>query len=354
MNNRDSNKRSNIQKTNPKIKSPDDSSFSTKKELVTDNFLNIIFNKYKILTFSIFISVLFLIVTAILSFWIYNSNLKHDQLLAKLSNQLETMPKPISQGRLGLIIKKSNDELLSEINKEISFINKKIKETESLINTFPKPISEGKIGLIFDKKIKKINTDLEKRINQIFSSKNNPSSNSKENEKIIKDIKNEFENIKKSLKILTKIIGSEDLEKSLSKEILDLKLENKSKNLQTNSSASIAKSNKKKSEKIEDLFIITKQFADYAYKAIKEDLRINREDGLINSFINNFQLIFVQRSLSPQDGDSVDSILSRAEHALSVKNYDAVIEELNKLPNEASKIMDEWRKKFEVYLENNS
>ena len=77
MNNRDSNKRQNIQKTNQKIKSSDDNSFSIKKEHSTDNFFKIIFNKYKILTFSIFISVLFLIVTAILSFWIYNSNLKH-------------------------------------------------------------------------------------------------------------------------------------------------------------------------------------------------------------------------------------------------------------------------------------
>ena len=73
---------------------------------------------------------------SILIFWIYDSNLKQDQLLAKLSNQLETMPAPISQGRLGLIIKKSNDDLMLEINKEILSLNEKIQEIENLINSF--------------------------------------------------------------------------------------------------------------------------------------------------------------------------------------------------------------------------
>ena len=53
------------------------------------------------------------------------------------------MPAPISQGRLGLIIKKSNDGLMLEINKEILSLNEKIQEIENLINSFPTPISEG-------------------------------------------------------------------------------------------------------------------------------------------------------------------------------------------------------------------
>ena len=81
---------------------------------------------------------------------------------------------------------------------------------------------------------------------------------------------------------------------------------------------------------------------------------MNRKDGFINTVINNFQLIFVKRSLTPQEGDTVDSILSRAEYALNNKNYDKLFEELNKLPKEASVVMDEWRKTFERYLENNS
>ena len=104
----------------------------------------------------------------------------------------------------------------------------------------------------------------------------------------------------------------------------------------------------------EDLSIIMKQFSDFAYNAIKEDLRVNRDSGFLNSIINNFKLIFVQRSLSPQEGDTVDAILSRAEYALNNDNYDKVFQELNTLPKEASEVMDKWRKIFEGYLANNS
>ena len=58
--------------------------------------------------------------------------------------------------------------------------------------------------------------------------------------------------------------------------------------------------------------------------------------------------------MTPQKGDTVDAILSRAEYALSNNNYEKVFEELNTLPNEASLVIDEWRTTFEDYLENNS
>ena len=119
MNNKNNNKRSSIQKVDPKAKVSDDNSTTSKKDFSSKSFVNIVFNKYKILAYSILIIVPFSLVIGSLSFWIYDSNLKQDQILDRLSNQLETMPAPISQGRLGLIIKKSNDGLMLEINKEI-------------------------------------------------------------------------------------------------------------------------------------------------------------------------------------------------------------------------------------------
>ena len=354
MNNRNNNKRSSIQKVDPKAKVSDDNSTTSKKDFSSKSFINIVFNEYKILAISILIIVPFLFVIGALSFWIYDSNLKQDQLLARLSNQLETMPAPISQGRLGLIIKKSNDGLMLEINKEILSLNEKIQEIENLINSFPKPISEGKIGLILDKKIKKISGDLEKKLTQNFSSKNNFSSISKQNEEMISEINIEFKKLKVSLDNITNIIGTEEIEGSLTQEIIQLKSQRNHKILQTSSLAIKEDDQIKKIEVAEDLSLIIRQFPDFAYKAIKEDLKVNRKDGLINSVINNFQLIFVKRSLTPQEGDTVDSILSRAEYALNNQNYDKLFEELNKLPKEASLVMDEWRKIFEGYLENNS
>ena len=354
MNNRNNNKRSSIQKVDPKAKVSDYNSTASKKDFSSKSFVNIVFNKYKILAYSILIIVLFSFVIGSLCFWIYDSNLKQDQILDRLSNQLETMPAPISQGRLGLIIKKSNDGLMLEINKEILSLNEKIQEIENLINSFPKPISEGKIGLILDKKIKKISGDLEKKLTQNFSSKNNFSSISKQNEEMISKISVEFKKLQLSLENITKIIGTEEIEGSITQEIIQLKSQRNNQVLQTNSLVSEEDDQIKRIEVTEDLSLIKRQFPDFAYKAIKEDLKVNRKGGFVNTVINNFQLIFVKRSLTPQEGNTVDSILSRAEYALNNKNYDKLFEELNKLPKEASVVMDEWRKTFERYLENNS
>jgi hypothetical protein len=241
-----------------------------------------------------------------------------------------------------------------EINKEILSLNEKIQEIENLINSFPKPMSEGKIGLILDKKIKNISGDLEKKLTQNFSSKNNFSSISKQNEEMISEINVEFKKLQLSLENIINIIGTEEIEGSLTQEIIQLKSQRNNKVLQTSSLAIEEDDQIKRIEVAEDLSLIIRQFPDFAYKAIKEDLKVNRKDGFINTVINNFQLIFVKRSLTPQEGDTVDSILSRAEYALNNKNYDKLFEELNKLPKEASVVMDEWRKIFERNLENNS
>ena len=354
MNNREENKKNNLQNKNQNIKNSKADVLKTKKEFNILSFININLKKYKIFTLIILISILNLIFLVLIIFWIYNSNLKQDQLLEKLSNQLEMMPTPISQGRLGLIIKKYNNDLMSEINKEILSFNKKIKGIENLINSYPIPISEGKIGLIIDKKIQKINSEFENKILQNLSSDKRPSLISKQNQEIINEIKVEFKNLQLSLENLSKIIGSEKTDKSLSQEIIELKSQ---KNINEIQGGSLSNKKNNQFDNInikEDLSLIVKQFSDFAYKAIKEDLRVNRDSGFLNSIINNFKLIFVQRSLSPQEGDTVDAILSRAEYALNNNNYDKVFQELNTLPKEALEVMDKWRKIFEGYLENNS
>ena len=337
-----------------KIKAQIDNSINAQEDLKSNRLIKIIFKKYKILTFFSLLIFLFLSVTVTLVLWIYNSNLRQDELLDKLSYKFETMPNPISQGRIGLIIKKSNDALVSEINKELSSINEKLNEIDKFINSQPKPISEGKIGLIFDKKIQDITTDLENKINQTHSSNDSFSSMSKKNEQIIKEIQVGLRSLEVSFEKISKDMVSMEIQDKVTKEISDSM---SIKNDKVSNISSLKAENENQINKVntsENFYSIINQFSDFAYKAIKEDLKTNSETGLINSIIHNFQLIFVQRSLTPQVGDSVDAILSRAEHALNNKNYEKVFSELNKLPDEASSVMDEWRNIFEVYLENNS
>ena len=49
MNNRNNNKRSSIQKVDPKAKVSDDNSTTSKKDFSSKSFINIVFNKYRIL-----------------------------------------------------------------------------------------------------------------------------------------------------------------------------------------------------------------------------------------------------------------------------------------------------------------
>ena len=223
MNNKEENKKNNSQNKNQDIKHSKTDILNTKKEFNIFSLINMNLKKQKISTFIILISLLNIIFLVLIIFWIYNSNLKQDQLLAKLSNQIEMMPTPISQGRLGLIIKKNNDDLMLEINKEIFSLNNKIKEIENLINSYPKPISEGKIGLIIDKKIQKINSEFENKIQKNLSSDKGSSLISKQNQEIINEIKIELKNLQLSLENFSKVIGSEKTDKSLTQEIIELK-----------------------------------------------------------------------------------------------------------------------------------
>ena len=54
MNNKNNNKRSSIQKVDPKAKVSDDNSTTSKKDFSSKSFINIVFNKYRILAYSIF------------------------------------------------------------------------------------------------------------------------------------------------------------------------------------------------------------------------------------------------------------------------------------------------------------
>ena len=88
MNNKNNNKRSSIQEVDPKAKVSDDNSTTSKKDFSSKSFVNIIFNKYKILAYSILIIVSFSFLIGSL-FLDLDSNLKQDQILDRLSNQLK-------------------------------------------------------------------------------------------------------------------------------------------------------------------------------------------------------------------------------------------------------------------------
>ncbi len=284
-----------------------------------------------------------------LSVWFYQIILGHENKLKELTQRLENMPAPISKGRLGLIIKKSNKSLESRINADLILLEDKILEIKKELGSFPQPVSEGKVGLMLDRGIKKFRKDMEEKVNGVLSSFQGIDQTQVKKNDLDPEVRRKLKELKSSLETLTGIIGLEILSKSITEEILDLKrLVKTGKKTSFSSETTPGKLSSDIGSK--DFTIIAKEFSDYAYKAIKHDLKSNKKEGFINSIVNKFQLVFVQRSLTPQEGNSVDAILSRAEDALNVRDYKKVLDELNQLPQGALEVMMEWRKSFNSFL----
>lgn len=326
-------------KGNPNIKGKDN---SLKKEINVKRSPLII-----ILGALLSIVILLYVITGV---WLYKTISIQEDKVNILTKKLEQMPKPISQGRLGLMINKSNQNLEAKIGNDVIALQEKIQEIRKEIETIPQPISEGKVGLIAEKAIRRLRLDLERQFEKILASSGQNGQIKEDNRDIIEKMQKQVVEVEKSLIKIEEIIGSYVLPKSITKEITDLK-DSMNFEKETGDSFPLYKELEMSDFRKKDFASISKQFSDYAHKAIKEDLKINVKDGFVNSLINKFQRVFVKRSLTPQEGNSVDAILSRAESALNLRDYKKVIDELNQLPIAASAIMDQWRKNFDIFLE---
>ena len=282
--------------------------------------------------------------------WLYKTISVQEDRVNILTKKLEQMPKPVSQGRLGLMINKSNQNLEAKIENDVIALREEIQEIRKAIEIIPQPISEGKVGLIAEKAISRLKLDLARQFEKVLASSGQNGQIKEDNRDIIEKMRKQVVEIEKSLIKIEEIIGSYVLPKSITKEITDLK-DSMNFEKETGDSFSLYKDLEMSDFRKKDFASISKQFSDYAHKAIKEDLKINVKDGFVNSLINKFQRVFVKRSLTPQEGNSVDAILSRAESALNLRDYKKVIDELNQLPVAASEIMDQWRKNFDIFLE---
>ncbi len=84
-------------------------------------------------------------------------------------------------------------------------------------------------------------------------------------------------------------------------------------------------------------------FSDAAHQAIRAAIREGRDDGGVGGRVAAFlEAQVASRSLTPQEGDSADAILSRAEDALRQDNLSKALEELAALPDAARQAMGGW------------
>lgn len=82
-------------------------------------------------------------------------------------------------------------------------------------------------------------------------------------------------------------------------------------------------------------------FPDAAHAALRASVLTGGEGGVVGSVSTFFKAQVISRSLTPQEGDSVDAILSRAEAALKDDDLAGAIAELDGLPD-GDGLMNDW------------
>ena len=316
------------------------------------------------------------------NFFLFRENSIQEKEILALEKKIEDLPKPISQGRLQLIIDKSK----KEINESFGLIlEKQTNSFETKISSIPLPVSSGKVNLMITKEVKQSNIKIENEIEDIKSRLINlkenleglpdPISAGKIGLLVSKEVKTSLLAIEENLTELAKPRNtSEGVQEEF--EFIN-NVETKLKELEGN----IIEINNKLSgatqEQVEDLlkleikkiksWVVSQlnlldelnkakineplilgnnernSFSDAAYKAIKADILANSGTGYYSFFKTRLKLLFAQRSLVPQDGDSVDAILSRVEDALQRGDTNRALSEIESLPKVPRDIMFEWR-----------
>ncbi|MEM9640624.1 MAG: hypothetical protein AAGA19_03910 [Pseudomonadota bacterium] len=90
------------------------------------------------------------------------------------------------------------------------------------------------------------------------------------------------------------------------------------------------------------LGVLRNSFSDAAHAAIRADITSSGSENVGSRLTSFLEAQIATRSLTPQEGDSADAVLSRAEDALRRDNLDAAVTELERLPDAARAAMDAW------------
>ena len=86
-------------------------------------------------------------------------------------------------------------------------------------------------------------------------------------------------------------------------------------------------------------------FIKIAYSALKIEAQRNIVGSPWSKFVLTFKSLFLFRSTEPKEGNSLDSILSRAEYMLSIRNFEECLNELDNLDAASLELFSEWMKK---------
>lgn len=189
-----------------------------------------------------------------------------------------------------------------------------------------------KLQLKFDKKIAEVNKTNNEKI-ETFLTKGSDASQSQ----IILD--NLDSKVQRNLNILSSKLTEIEKKVSLLKnEYLNIKF------------SSAEKSKRSQNINIKTLRELEQSFVKIAYNSLKEEAKRNIGGNRWSRFVSTIDSFFVFRSTKPKEGDTLDSILSRAEHMLRLRDFEGCLKELETLDKASLELFSEWVKTMSILI----
>ena len=300
-------------------------------------------NKFR-MQVTIFFLLFFICLLIIFGFLLYEQQHKSAEII-KLQKEISTLTPIVS---LEVIEKKLSNLELEAQKKSIISINQAVKDLEVIflnrINLLP-DIGDNRrlIKLVQDEALK-LHLQLEKKISEanIMSNKNRKALSTDG----LDDVKIQImlDGLKSDLLRKFNILRNKFVE--LEEEILLSKTR-----LLDIESSMVVRATKEPSLNIESFSKLKESFIKISYSALKLETQQNIGEKPWSFFVSTLKSLFVFRSTEPIEGNTLDAILSRAEHMLRVRNFEGCLKQLSALDEASLELFSEWMEKL-VLLNN--
>lgn len=293
---------------------------------------------------TIFFLLFFICLLIIFGFLLYEQQHKSAEI-TKLQKEISTLTPIVS---LEAIEKKLSNLELKTQKKSIILINQAVKDLEvtflNRINLLP-DIGDNRrlIKLVQDEALK-LHLKLEEKISEanIISNKNRKALPNDGLDDV--QIQIMLDGLKSNLLRKFNILQNKFVE--LEEEILLSKTR-----LLDIESFMVVRATKEPILNIESFSKLKESFIKISYSALKLETQRNIGEKPWSVFVSTLKSLFVFRSTEPIEGNTLDAILSRAEHMLSVRNFEGCLKQLSALDEASLELFSEWMEKL-VLLNN--
>ena len=320
-----------------------------------DRFLNL--SRFGFLSFVVINSIIIVGV----AFFLYKEKLYFESKIEEISKNLRTAETKFSSQEINKVVisslEKIEQDLLEKIVKDLEEIEIKMQKTFSDIPTSP---GTFEIETILKKRMEETKADLEIYLENMFI-QNRAEVGDKSELSLLRTQKliNGIESSHKDLdflfsKLELRIVG-------LEKTIEELTLKNRideTKKLEKNDSVrktTVAEPNvvtSGKNSEDEKIALLINDFPNLANEALKAEIYKNSDKSFFSKIFSILESRLIVRSITPQEGDSLDAILSRAEYYLKQRNLKKALIQMEELDGNSADIFSDWIRSADNLIRN--